>query len=138
VPALPEIRLLDDATLSELLGVSVGTVWRRERGRKLFSYLLQGSERGRIYPSFQAWPSVTGAPLARLLAALGKYPSARDALFFAGANRELGGLTPVEVLAGALAVPRDLDTGALALLRAPADERLEAAVEAAKAWADAG
>jgi hypothetical protein len=75
--------------------------------------------------------ALTGTPPARVLAALGKRPTERDALFFTGVNREFGGRTPVEVLASALTVPRDLDTGALALLRAPADERLEAAVEAA-------
>jgi len=94
-----------------------------------------GRKRDREYPAFQAWPNVVGAPLTKVLRALGDPNGASAYGFFSSPSPELGRLTPVEVLIGALTKARAIDTSAANLLDGAPQTRLEAVVSAAGAYA---
>jgi hypothetical protein len=91
---------------------------------------------------FQARPEIHGAPLARVLSALGyRQPAVSDSvtaasayMFFIGKSDLLGDLTPVEVLTG-VAPAKSADPEVLEFLSKPHVERLEIVIEAAKSTA---
>jgi len=128
---------LSAAELGRALGgLSDETVRLRERAGELFSILRPGRKRGREYPAFQAWPGISGEPLAALLKALGRPTGTVAYGFFTSRNELLAGLTPVEVLLGDTAnSSRVADDDALRLLRSMAAERFEAIKSAAEAYA---
>jgi hypothetical protein len=55
--------------------------------------------------------------------------------FFTAPTDLLGGLTPIEALAGRLTTQRDLDAQTHDMLATPPDERLQAVIKAAEAHA---
>lgn len=120
---------------SALGGLSDETVRQRERAGELFSILRPGRKRGREYPAFQAWPGIAGEPLASTLVVLGAENGTLAYGFFTSPTDLLGGLTPIEALLGRLTAGRSIDPGAHALLAAPAQERLRAVLETARAEA---
>lgn len=134
---------LSAAELGGHLYIGDEAVRHRERAGELFSVLRPGRKRGREYPAFQAWPAMAeesspaGPALQRVLRELGAPKTDGAALygFFAARNDLLGHLTPVEVLAGHLCVPRDLDDELALLLRSPTERRVLAVVSAARAYA---
>lgn len=121
--------------LGERLSVVAATVRQREQAHVLFSTLPPGRERGRLYPAFQAWPDIAGAPLRQTLLALGQPDGGTAWGFFASASPELEGLSPVEALSGKLSRQRPLSPGAQALLRATPKIRRGAVEGAAEAFA---
>lgn len=121
--------------LGERLSVVAATVRQREQDHALFSTLPPGRERGRLYPAFQAWPDIAGAPLRQALQALGQPDGGTAWGFFASASPELEGLSPVEVLSGKLSRQRTLSPGAQALLGATPEIRRDAVEGAAEAFA---
>ena len=121
---------LSAAELGEQLGVGAPMVRVREQGHELFAVLPPGRERGRVYPAFQAWPDIAGAPLRQVLQALGQPDGSTTWGFFSSTSRELEELTPVEVLSGRLVRARPVTDSAQSLLDAPADVR-RAVVEGA-------
>lgn len=125
-------ELLSAVALGKRLSVSDETVRTREAEGKLFSILRPARKRGREYPAFQTWENITGAPLERVLQALGGAGSATFG-FFVSPNDLLGGLTPVEALSGKLTLARNLDGGE-ELLKRESKERLQAVVAAAEAF----
>jgi hypothetical protein len=133
---------LDDAfqplsaeQLGERLSVVAATVRQREQYHALFSTLPPGRERGRVYPAFQAWPDIAGAPLRQTLLALGQPDGGTAWGFFASAAPALEGLSPVEALSGKLTRKRPLSPGAQALLGATPKIRRDAVEGAAEAFA---
>jgi hypothetical protein len=132
-PAAP----LSAAELGQALGgLSDETVRLRERAGELFSILRPGRKRGREYPAFQAWPGISGDPLAMLLQVLGRPNGTVAYGFFTSRSDLLAGLTPVEVLLGDTAdSSRAADDDALRLLQAKAAARFEAVKSAAEAHA---
>jgi len=121
---------LSAAELGQQLGISASMVRVREQGHELFAVLPHGRERGRVYPAFQAWPDIAGAPLSHVLQALGQPDGGTAWGFFSSTSRELEELTPVEVLSGRLVRARPITDSAQSLLDAPADVR-RAVVEGA-------
>ena len=121
---------LSAAELGEQLGIGAAMVRVREQGHELFAVLPPGRERGRVYPAFQAWPDITGAPLGQVLQALGQPDGGTAWGFFSSTSRELEDLTPVEVLTGRLLGARPITDSAQSLLNAPVDVR-RAVVEGA-------
>ena len=92
----------------------------------------------REYPAFQAWPDIAGEPLLRIIAALSSYErsASADAYgFFTSSDDLLGYLSPIEVLTGRLLRPRAIDSEVMKLLEAPSEQRREAVIEAAEAFA---
>lgn len=92
----------------------------------------------REYPAFQVWPGIVGEPLTRVVAALTTYErlgSSGAYGFFTSLDDLLGHLTPIEVLTGRLLRPRAIDPAVVGLLEASPDQRLEAVVGAAEAFA---
>jgi hypothetical protein len=93
---------------------------------------------------FQARPEIYGAPLARVLSALGyRQPAGPDSvtaatayMFFIGRSDLLGNLTPLEVLIE-VAPANSADPEVLEFLSKPHAERLEFLVEVAKSTAAA-
>jgi hypothetical protein len=134
-PAQP----MSAAELGQALGgLSDETVRQRVRGVEVFSVLRPGRKRGREYPAFQAWPGIAGAPLARMLSALGMPAAGLGTAaygFFTSPTDLLGGLTPIEAMLGRLTATRQLEPETQALLAATPEERLEAVVKAAEAHA---
>jgi len=126
---------LSAAELGQRLQVVAATVRLREQANELFSVLPPGRERGRVFPAFQAWPEVAGAPLRHVLQALGDVDGSTAWGFFASTSPELEGLTPVEVLNGGLVRNRTISDSAQALLRAGVSVRREAVEGAARAFA---
>lgn len=101
---------------------------------------LSRPDRGiqREYPEFQVWPGIVGEPLMRVIAALTTYEQlgSSDAYgFFTSLDDLLGYLTPIEVLTGRLLRPRAVDPAVVGLLEASPNQRLEAVVGAAEAFA---
>jgi hypothetical protein len=139
--SLPSVDApLSAIELGQLLHVSDQTVRGRERAGELFSILRPGRRRGVEYPGFQAWPEISGAPLAKTLAALappegGRVSGTLAYGFFTARSELLGGLTPLEVLTGRLLTRRDLDADVQALLGAGAPPRLAAVERAARTTA---
>lgn len=125
---------LSAAELANKLNISDETVRRRETDRELFSILRPGRKRGREYPVFQAWPEVVGEPLTKVLAALDPELGSATYGFFVGANDLLAGLTPVEVLCGAVLSSRQLEDAADEILACSSEKRLEAVIRAAKSY----
>jgi hypothetical protein len=126
--------------LGQLLHVSDQTVRGRERAGELFSILRPGRRRGVEYPGFQAWPEISGAPLAKTLAALtppdgGRVSGTLAYGFFTTRTELLGGLTPLEVMMGRLLTARAIDADVQALLDADAAARLAAVEGAARTTA---
>lgn len=115
-------------------GLSDETVRQRERAGELFSILRPGRKRGREYPAFQAWPSVTGLPLQRVLRELRQLSGTDIYGFFAAESDLLGGLTPVEALVGKLLLPRG-PAATCELLAEKMPVRLEAVCRAAQTHA---
>ena len=137
MPRLDASQLLSAAQLGKALGDLGDEIVRvRERAGELFSILRPGRKRGREYPAFQAWPGVSGQPLARTLTALGPASSADIYSFFTSPTALLCGLTPVEALLGRLTARTDVCVvlDAQVLLAAPSEERLKAVLQAAKQW----
>lgn len=92
----------------------------------------------REYPAFQVWPGIVGEPLTSVVAAMTTYEQlgSSDAYgFFTSLDDLLGCLTPIEVLTGRLIRPRAIDPAAVELLDASPDQRLEAVIGAAEAFA---
>lgn len=131
-PAAP----LSAAQLGKALGgLSDETVRLRERAGELFDP-RPGRKRGREYPAFQAWPGISGEPLATLLHALGRPNGAVAYGFLTSRNDLLAGLTPIEALLGAtIDSGGAADEDALRLLQATAEARFEAVKSAAEAHA---
>jgi len=95
-------ELLDARALGRALGDIPGdeVAMRRARG-ELFAVSVQSQGVDRLYPAFQAWSGINGAPLRQVLQALG--PEVDDAgalIFFMTRSEDSGHLTPVEVLRG--------------------------------------
>jgi hypothetical protein len=114
--------------LDERLSVVAATVRQREQAHVLFSTLPPGRERGRVYPEFQTWPDIAGAPLRQTLLALGQPNGGTAWGFFASALPELEGLSPVEALSGKLSRQRPLSPGA----QASSERRLRSAASQSK------
>ena len=130
------VQPLSASELGQALGgLSDETVRQRERSGELFSILRPGRKRGREYPAFQGWAGVAGSPLTDVLAALGPATSTAAYGFFTGPTDLLGGLTPIEALIGRLTTQRHLDAETQDLLVASSDERLQAVIKAAEAYA---
>ncbi len=121
--------------LGKALGVNEEAVRLREQAGELFSIVRLQRSRDREYPAFQAWPGVAGEPLAQVLAILRDHSGTAAYGFFTSPNEELAGLTPIEVLVARVTHPRKLDKHTASLLSAPNNERVEAVLEAASAYA---
>ncbi|HTI18496.1 MAG TPA: hypothetical protein VL598_12595 [Trinickia sp.] len=131
-------QLLPAAQMGRALGgVSDETVRQRENAGELFAILPPARKRGRGYPVFQAWPGIVGAPLAKVLSALGGLRGTSAYGFFTSPTDLLGGLTPIEAMAGRLIAPRSLPRESQNLLKASEEDRLAVVVSAAKAYAAA-
>lgn len=119
--------------LGKALGdVSEEGVHLREQAGELFSIVRPQLKRGREYPAFQAWPGITGAPLATVRSALGDNSGPAAYGFFTSPRPELAGLTPTEVLISRMTNPRKFECDVAALLAVPYSERLNAVMAAAK------
>jgi hypothetical protein len=127
---------LSAAELGQALGgLTDETVRQRERAGELFSIMRPGRKRGREYPAFQAWPGITGQPLARAMSALGGASGPVAYGFFTSPTDLLGGLTPIEAMLGRLTTSRAIDQATRELLGASDEERLQAVIKAAHAHA---
>jgi hypothetical protein len=127
---------LSAAELGQALGgLTDETVRQRERAGELFSIMRPGRKRGREYPAFQAWPGVTGQPLAQVMSALGGASGTAAYGFFTSPTDLLGGLTPIEAMLGRLTTRRGIEPSARDLLNASAEERLQAVIKTAQAHA---
>lgn len=137
------MKLRDPSTLlsarelaQELGGVAEDEVLRLKKDLRLFEVtVVSRGERRTGYPIFQAWDGIVGKPLETILAALhshGVAVSSEAYAFFISVNEFLGGLTPVEVLLGTLLTTRQLPEVVESLLDAPAAERFDVVVQAAR------
>jgi hypothetical protein len=142
VAAMPSVRLGDPlrgltaAELGTALGISEAEALRKEAESELFSvcFPTRGSER--VFPAFQAWPGIVGAPLSAVLEGLRVkiHGGSMAFAFFAGTNDALGYLTPVEMLIGSVTRARSLERWVDDGLSYPADQRLAIVLRAAEAF----
>ncbi|MEZ2352136.1 hypothetical protein [Caballeronia sp. RCC_10] len=129
-------RLLSAVAMGQALGgIGDESVRQREKAGELFSVLRPGRKRGREYPAFQAWTGISGEPLKQVLDALERPEGAAAYAFFTSPSDLLGGLSPVEAMLGTMTSQRSLADDAAGFLSAPSAERLEAVLQAAKAYA---
>ncbi|KND61979.1 hypothetical protein BVER_01483 [Candidatus Burkholderia verschuerenii] len=129
-------RLLSAVAMGqELGGIGDESVRQREKAGELFSVLRPGRKRGREYPVFQAWGGISGEPLKQALDALGRPEGAAAYTFFTSPSDLLAGLSPMEAILGKLTSQRVLADDAAQFLSASPAERLEAVLQAAKAYA---
>lgn len=127
---------LSAAELGQALGgLTDETVRQRERASELFSIMRPGRKRGREYPAFQAWPGISGQPLAQVMSALGGASGTAAYGFFTSPTDLLGGLTPIEAMLGRLTTRRAIEPSARELLDASDEERLRAVIKTAQAHA---
>lgn len=93
---LRDPAMLTGEAAAERLGVSRETINKRAQQGKLLA--LEFGKRGKRYPAWQFEDSIAGAPLERVLAALGPLGAWEQYRFFTQAEPMLGGRTPVEAL----------------------------------------
>jgi hypothetical protein len=117
--------LLSAQELADKLELSVQSVRNLERDGKLFSLISPHRKRGRLYPSFFAWPGVSGA----ILKGLKGLPNTYKYEFLTSPNAQLEGLSPLVVWT-AKAGLEGVNAAQSELLRRDAKTR-EAAVHAA-------
>jgi hypothetical protein len=136
VTAADPAQPLSAAELGQALGgLTDETVRQRERAGELFSIMRPGRKRGREYPAFQAWPGISGQPLAKVMSALGGASGTAAYGFFTSPTDLLGGLTPIEAMSGRLTTRRGMEPSARELLKASDEERLQAVIKTAQAHA---
>lgn len=129
------LQPLSAVELGQALGLGDEAVRQREYAGELFSVLRPGRKRGREFPAFQAWPEIAGEPLKAVLAALQGLGVTAVYSFFSAPTDLLGGLTPIEALAGHVTSSRALPAEAETLLSQGAQARLAMVVKAAGAAA---
>jgi hypothetical protein len=128
-------EMLSAAELAERMSLGEESVRSRERQRAMFAILPHGRERGKVYPAFQIWEGIQGAPLKQVLKALGELGGTEAYGFFTSPNELLGMQTPIEVLIGRPTTSRESAKGAALLKRSP-DERLKTVVDVARLYVE--
>lgn len=131
--------LLTARELAGLLRDTEEAIWLRHQAGRLIAILRVGSEQSRGFPVFQAWPGIKGEPLERTLEAVGYHGPRQDTgaaaaqayQFFTGIHELLGGLTPIQVLAGVGADVNDQE--AVDFIAKPHEERLNFVLSVAEA-----
>ncbi|MFK4448359.1 hypothetical protein ABH944_008417 [Caballeronia udeis] len=91
-------QLLDRETLRQRLGISELALRGWLRRRSLF--YVDGPSGARYYPAFLADPAYSSTALAAVSRALGTLPGSTKWVFFTNPRGSLGGLSPLEILAG--------------------------------------
>lgn len=120
-------RAVGDLTEEEVLA--------REKAGEFFSILRPGQRRGREYPAFQTWRGISGEPLAQVLEILRPHGGSAAYGFFTSPDRDLGGLTPIELLIGHMTNARELEGDAIKLLAGTSENRRDTVLVAAQAYA---
>lgn len=128
-------EMLSAAKLAERMSLGEESVRSRERQRAMFAILPHGRERGKVYPAFQIWEGIQGAPLKQVLEALGELDGTQVYGFFTSPHELLGMQTPIEVLIGRATTFRESAKGEALFERSP-DERLKTVVDVARLYAE--
>lgn len=110
---------------------------QRETAGQLFSVVRSNQGPQARYPAFQAWPEIAGRPLHAILEALKVKERGGGVAyaFFVSQDDYLGYLTPVEVLVGSVTRPREVEPWVVEELCLPGEQRFEAVLKAAEAYA---
>jgi hypothetical protein len=119
-------------------GIDAKGVAKLEASGELFHVADESSPNKRRYPLYQVWPGIPRQIVLHVLEILrADGGTASPHFFFAFQDPDLGWLTPIEVLLGALLVDRELHRDAPMLLTASAEDRHDFVLAAARNYANA-
>ena len=119
-------------------GIDAKEVAKREARGELFHVADENAPTKRRYPLYQVWPGIPRPVVLNVIEILrADGGTASPHFFFAFQDPDLGGLTPIEVLLGALLVDRELHPDAPCLLTASVEVRHEWVLAAARNYANA-
>lgn len=119
-------------------GIDAKGVAALEARGELFHVVDEKAPTKRRYPLYQVWPAIPRKVVLNVLEILrADGGTASPHFFFAFQDPDLGALTPIEVLLGALLVDRELHRDAPMLLAANAEDRHQFVLAAARIYANA-
>lgn len=119
-------------------GIDAEGIAKLEARGELFHVVDESAPSERRYPLYQVWPTIPRQIFFDVLKILrANDGTASPHFFFAFQDPDLGALTPIEVLLGALVVERELHRDAPLLLAANAEDRREYVFAAARNYANA-
>ena len=119
-------------------GISAKKVAALEARGELFRIVDKNTPAAHRYPLYQVWPAIPRQHFLEVLEVLrADGGTASPHFFFAYQDPDLGSLTPVEVLLGALLKERELHKDAPLLLSAKVEDRRQYVLAAARIYANA-